>query len=83
MKMNQITIWKENVKLYQWLMSKRFLPILEYYDREIQQRPDIMFMYNGRKYALEYQCSTISERNIYQADEFILAEWVHSNMDSC
>ncbi|MCL6573192.1 MAG: hypothetical protein K6T88_16165 [Bacillus sp. (in: Bacteria)] len=48
-------------QLYQWLNRQKIPSVLEYYDREIQQRPDIMFMYNGKKYALEYQCSTIPE----------------------
>jgi competence protein CoiA len=48
-------------QLYQWLIKQKIPSILEYYDREIQQRPDIMFKNNGKKYALEYQCSTIPE----------------------
>ncbi|MEH7158253.1 competence protein CoiA [Neobacillus drentensis] len=48
-------------QLYQWLLKQKIPSVLEYYDKEIQQRPDIMFQFNGRKYALEYQCSTISE----------------------
>jgi competence protein CoiA len=49
-------------QLYQWLLQQKIPSELEYYDKEIQQRPDIMFHYNGRKYALEYQCSSIPER---------------------
>jgi competence protein CoiA len=49
-------------QLYQWLIKQRIPAALEYYDREIQQRPDIMFQYNGKKYALEFQCSSIPER---------------------
>ncbi|MGF6951462.1 competence protein CoiA [Neobacillus sp. B4I6] len=48
-------------QLYQWLIRQKIPSDLEYYDRDIQQRPDIMFNYNGKKYALEYQCSTIPE----------------------
>jgi competence CoiA-like predicted nuclease len=48
-------------QLYQWLIRQKIPAVLEYYDKEIQQRPDIMFMDNGKKYALEYQCSTIPE----------------------
>ncbi|NHM32957.1 competence protein CoiA [Neobacillus terrae] len=46
--------------LYQWL--KRQVPTveMEYYIKEIRQRPDIMFEFEGKKYALEYQCSVIS-----------------------
>ncbi|MEH6904726.1 hypothetical protein CN481_07770 [Bacillus sp. AFS006103] len=50
-------------QLYQWLVGQKIPAILEYYDREIQQRPDIIFHHNGKKYALEYQCSTISDSN--------------------
>lgn len=48
-------------QVYQWLLAQGIPAVLEYYDSEIQQRPDIMFKHNGYKYALEYQCSTISE----------------------
>ncbi|MEH7500774.1 competence protein CoiA family protein [Neobacillus drentensis] len=48
-------------QLYQWLIRQKIPAVLEYYDKEIQQRPDIMFMDNGKKYAIEYQCSSISE----------------------
>lgn len=48
-------------QLYQWLLAQGIPAALEFYDKEIQQRPDIMFKLNGNKYALEYQCSTISE----------------------
>jgi competence protein CoiA len=48
-------------QLYQWLLRQKIPSVLEYYDKEIQQRPDIMFKYNGEKYALEFQCSTIPE----------------------
>jgi competence protein CoiA len=48
-------------QLYQWLIRQRIPSVLEYYDSEIKQRPDIMFKHNGMKYALEYQCSTLSE----------------------
>ncbi|WP_042455308.1 competence protein CoiA [Neobacillus dielmonensis] len=50
-------------QLYQWLIRQRIPSVLEYYDREIQQRPDVMFQYKGKKYALEYQCSTIPEKD--------------------
>lgn len=48
-------------QLYQWLLAQGIPVALEYYDAEIQQRPDIVFRHNGNKYALEYQCSPISE----------------------
>ncbi|MFJ7729346.1 competence protein CoiA [Neobacillus sp. NPDC097160] len=49
-------------QLFQWLIRQKIPSVLEYYDREIQQRPDIMFKHKGKKYALEYQCSTIPEK---------------------
>ncbi|WP_164745634.1 competence protein CoiA [Neobacillus mesonae] len=50
------------LQLYRWLIGQKIPAILEYYDREIQQRPDIMFKYQGHKYALEYQCSRLPEQ---------------------
>ncbi|MFF2446162.1 competence protein CoiA [Neobacillus sp. NPDC058068] len=49
-------------QLYQWLIQQKTPSVLEYYDKEIQQRPDIMFEHKGKKYALEYQCSTLPEK---------------------
>jgi len=49
-------------QLFQWLNKQKIPSVLEFYDREIQQRPDIMFKHKGKKYALEYQCSTLSEK---------------------
>jgi competence protein CoiA len=49
-------------QLFQWLRRQKIPSELEYYDKEIQQRPDIMFTYNRKKYALEFQCSSIPEK---------------------
>jgi competence protein CoiA len=49
-------------QLFQWLINQKIYAELEYYEREIHQRPDIMFFYKGKKYALEFQCSTIPEK---------------------
>lgn len=49
------------VLLFQWLKKKGLNPILEPYYPEISQRPDIGVHYEGVHYALEYQCSSISE----------------------
>ena len=49
-------------QLFQWLIKQNIASVLEYYDRNIQQRPDIMFKYNGQRYALEYQCSTLPDK---------------------
>ncbi|MBL4952405.1 competence protein CoiA family protein [Neobacillus sp. OS1-32] len=53
---------KGKLQLYRWLVSQNIPAILEYYDREIAQRPDIMFKFQGQRYALEFQCSPIPER---------------------
>ncbi|WP_217642739.1 competence protein CoiA [Bacillus sp. UNCCL13] len=47
-------------QLYLWLKKEGYCPILEQYDPEIQQRPDITFIKDGKKYAVEYQCSSIA-----------------------
>lgn len=53
------------LQLFQWLKDQGISAVLEYYDDRIGQRPDILFLYNNRKYALEYQCSSIPE-NLFQ-----------------
>jgi competence protein CoiA len=52
---------KGKLQLYQWLNRQGIPAELEYYDPIIGQRPDIVFLYDGNKYALEYQCSPITE----------------------
>jgi competence protein CoiA len=49
------------LQLYQWLKGQQIPVELEYFDPIIGQRPDILFHYGGNKYALEFQCSTITE----------------------
>ncbi|MED4228020.1 competence protein CoiA, partial [Neobacillus cucumis] len=49
-------------QLFQWLIKQKIPSVLEYYDRNIQQRPDILFQFKGQKYSLEYQCSSISDK---------------------
>jgi competence protein CoiA len=56
-----ITHMEGKFQLYQWLAGQRIPCILEYYDSNIRQRPDILFHYQGKKYALEFQCSSIPE----------------------
>lgn len=48
-------------QLYQWLNRQKISSVLEFFDKGIQQRPDIMFKLHERKFALEYQCSMIPE----------------------
>lgn len=52
---------KGKIALYEWLQSQGLSPVLEPFLKEIAQRPDIGFIYNGIQYAIEYQCSTIPE----------------------
>lgn len=59
-------------QLYQWLIRQRIPSSLEYYDSEIKQRPDIMFKHNGMKYALEYQCSALSEESFLKRTQAYL-----------
>lgn len=61
------------LQLFQWLKRQKILAELEYFDREIQQRPDIFFVYQEKKYALEYQCSTISEQMFQKRTEGYLS----------
>lgn len=49
------------LKLFRWLKRQRIPAVLEFYDKKIKQRPDILFYYQNHKFALEYQCSAISE----------------------
>ena len=49
------------LQLYKWLINKGIKAELEKYDPLIRQKPDIVFELNGRKFAIEYQCSIITE----------------------
>ena len=60
--------------LFKWIEQQRGVinAILEAWISETKQRPDIMFVYNGQRFVIEYQCSPISseylERHeLYQA----------------
>ncbi len=59
-------------QLFQWLNRQKIPCILEYYDREIRQRPDILFTHHGKRYALEYQCSTLPEHVFIKRTETYL-----------
>ncbi|WP_312471286.1 competence protein CoiA family protein [Neobacillus sp.] len=56
-----ITHMEGKRQLYQWLIRQRIPSMLEFYDKEIGQRPDILFKFKEQKYALEYQCSSLPE----------------------
>ncbi|MCC3645330.1 MAG: competence protein CoiA [Bacillota bacterium] len=60
------------VLLFQWLKKKGLNPILEPFYPEISQRPDIGVHYEGVHYALEYQCSSISEELFIKRTEAYL-----------
>lgn len=49
------------VLILNWLKEKGLDPILEPYYRNISQRPDIGVNFKGIDYAIEFQCSVISE----------------------
>ncbi|WP_216828276.1 competence protein CoiA [Alkalihalobacterium elongatum] len=46
-------------QLYHWLMDQKIHTLLEPYLSSINQRPDLFTFYEGRYYAIEYQCSSI------------------------
>lgn len=60
------------LQLYDWLKGKGLNPVLEPYYKEISQRPDIGVHFNGADYAIEYQCSVISEELFTKRSEAYL-----------
>ncbi len=48
-------------KLFQWFVNNRIEVEMEPYLPEIRQRPDILIYYKEQSYAIEFQCSPISE----------------------
>lgn len=50
--------------LYDWLEKLGYNPELEVYIAEINQRADILLNWKAQLYAIEYQCSPISEREV-------------------
>lgn len=49
------------IQLYNWLIEQGINAELEKYDPVARQTPDVVFDYEGKKYALEFQCSVIPE----------------------
>ncbi|WP_185971017.1 competence protein CoiA [Alkalicoccobacillus porphyridii] len=47
--------------IYKWLRKQGVKAGLEVYLPVIQQRPDVICKLNGKLYAIEYQCSSLSE----------------------
>ncbi len=60
------------IKLYNWLRQKGVSPVMEYYYHEIQQRADIGFIYKEQSFAIEFQCSPISEDLFYKRTQSYL-----------
>jgi competence CoiA-like predicted nuclease len=55
--------------LYQWFMHQGLHVELEAYLRGIDQRPDLLLSVNGKRIAIEYQCSRISNKVIRDRTE--------------
>lgn len=49
------------LQLYNWLKKQGINAELEKFDSSTRQKPDIAFDWQGKKYAIEYQCSIIPE----------------------
>lgn len=49
------------IQLYDWLKKQGIDAELEKFDPLARQKPDIAFEWNGKKYAIEFQCSIIPE----------------------
>jgi competence protein CoiA len=64
-------------QIYHWLKKLDLHPVLEQYDAAIRQRPDIVFISNNIRYAIEFQCSPIpaslfkSRTNAYLENQYI------------
>ncbi|TYS62804.1 competence protein CoiA [Bacillus infantis] len=52
---------KGKLDIYRWLIANNVHARLETYIKSIKQRPDICFVYAGKKFAVEFQCSPIPE----------------------
>lgn len=50
--------------LYEWLLKQNLNVELEKYLPDLDQQPDILLDLNGRKIAIEYQCSRVSSEEI-------------------
>lgn len=47
-------------QIYEWAASQGWQPQLEVYLPEIMQRPDLLLIVNGKRVAIEFQCSPLS-----------------------
>ncbi len=57
------------LQLFRWLRKQKIDAVLEYYDKDIKQRPDIAFQVNGKKFALEFQCSSLPDKSFQKRTE--------------
>lgn len=55
---------KGKLYLYQWLQKQHLNVRLEKYLKSIQQQPDIYLTIQGKRIAIEYQCSRVNLRDI-------------------
>jgi competence protein CoiA len=65
------------LQLYQWLNTQKVNPILEYFDSSIKQRADILFFIGKKRYALEFQCSTINENIFHKRNSGYISSGYH------
>lgn len=55
--------------LYQWLQSQHLDVKLEYYVKEINQRPDILLSIGNKQIAIEFQCARIPIEDIQKRNK--------------
>lgn len=54
------------LQIYQWLKKQYIHAELEFYIQEIKQRPDFLIELNGKKIAIEFQCSKIPPVQMFE-----------------
>ena len=59
--------------LFQWFIRQGYRPQLEWYIPDIQQRPDLMIEHDGRSFAVEFQVSPISVKELLTRTKAYLA----------
>ncbi|MCM2675056.1 competence protein CoiA [Alkalicoccobacillus plakortidis] len=57
---------KGKLDIYHWLINQGIKASLEMYLPLIQQRPDVLCKVEGKLYAIEYQCSPLSEELFFE-----------------
>ncbi|RSL31230.1 hypothetical protein D7Z54_22250 [Salibacterium salarium] len=71
-------------ELYKWLCSNGISPTIELFLPAIQRRADLFFTYRNQKYAIEFQCASISEKEALERtkdylSEYIIPLWIFSS----